>query len=456
MHYLKKGYNALEDDSDIALKALTINNLAVIYGELENVDSSLYFNQLSLKISEENENDFGVAMSCNNIGGLYAVYYPEDSLDVAKEYLDRSLSLFKETNSNRWLSLTYEKLARHYILREDKVSAEKMANFALYHAQKTIDVEAKIKALKLVYETKKLNRKDGEALQYYEEYNRLNDSLINDEIKAQAKLKSYQQEFEIQKELEQKDIEKRLAIAEAQESSQNNKMIFGAIVLIVLVLFVLVLYYRNKKISIQKDVIQAQSEERKVLLKEIHHRVKNNFQIICSVLRLQAGESKDPTISKALEDAVNRIQSMAEVHELIYKQESFTHINPEEYFEILTKTLVHSQYTDEIKYHVNVSVANLSVETMINLGISLNELITNSIKHAFKENINQASIWIEMKQEGERYHLKYWDNGSGYSDKMTKKSFGIELIQILIEQLNGEMVVKQEGDLVVTHISFTD
>lgn len=456
VHYLQKGYNTLHDESDLGLQALVINNLAVIYGELKNIDSSLYFNHLSLKIAEESENDFGIAMSCNNIAGLYDTYFAEDSVAVAKEYLDRSLTLFKESNSNRWISLTYEKLARHYMLLDDLVSAEKMANFAMYHAQKTLDVEAKMKSFKLLFETKKANGKTSEALGYYEKYVALNDSLVNDEIRTSAKMKALQQEFEIQKEIEQKEIEKRLAITEAQKSTQYNRMVFALVVLVVLALFVVVLYYRNKKISLQKDVIETQSEERKVLLKEIHHRVKNNFQIICSVLRLQAGEADNPIISKALEDAVNRIQSMAEVHELIYKQESFTHINPAEYFDILTRTLVHSQYTKEIDYQVDVKVEHLSVETMISLGISLNELITNSIKHAFNDQIEHPSISIHMNEKDEKFHLKYWDNGKGYASKMAEKSFGLELIQILIEQLQGEMKIYEEGGKVITEVSFMD
>ncbi|AFY82184.1 PAS domain S-box protein [Oscillatoria acuminata] len=191
--------------------------------------------------------------------------------------------------------------------------------------------------------------------------------------------------------------------------------------------------------------IKASLHEKEVLLKEIHHRVKNNLQIIHSLLKLQSSYTKDPQALQMFRDSQNRIRSMALIHELLYRSHNLASINFAEYINQLTTNLlraynitVHSQ--PEIL--INVDAIELGIDTAIPCGLMINELITNAFKYAFVDGF-KGRISIDFHKDGsDTYELKIADNGVGLPadlDFRNTESLGLKLVCNLTRQLDGEI-----------------
>ena len=437
-YYLKLCHDSLSESENYELVALSLNNLAVIYQEKKELDLSLAYHYQSLDLSLAQDNQLGAAMSYNNIGGIYSQWYL-DSLAKGELYLKKALTIFKDLGSDDWIAMTYYKIALTQLKMNNYVKAEMNANFSLLYAIQSQQSQPLLRAYRTLYKVKKQIGKPNEALVYYERFVQVKDSIYSADLQIETAEKEMEYQYKAEKSITQKENEKRLAIEKAERERQQNINYWIIAFIALTLIFAIVQLSRNRKIKKQNELIEKQSEERKILLKEIHHRVKNNFQIICSVLRLQAHDENNPVVDRAFEDAVNRIQSMAEVHEMIYKEESFSNIDPKGYFERLTNSIQHLSYDREITYHLTSDFEDLPMEVMISLGISVNELITNSIKHAFKNKGINPEISISLVKSDGSGLLTYTDNGIGYDAKTMEESFGTELIKTIIEQIQGEL-----------------
>jgi len=185
--------------------------------------------------------------------------------------------------------------------------------------------------------------------------------------------------------------------------------------------------------------------EKEILLKEIHHRVKNNLTIITSLLALQSYLLDDKKVVEAFEDLINRINSMALVHEKLYESKNLEHIDVKAYLNTLVHELSRSfSHPDkEIKTHVDARVVNLNIDRLIPLGLLINELVTNSYKHAFNET-DKGEIRVSViADDACRITMKVSDNGCGLPQDMDpdnyQKTLGIRLANELAGQLGGTL-----------------
>jgi two-component sensor histidine kinase len=195
----------------------------------------------------------------------------------------------------------------------------------------------------------------------------------------------------------------------------------------------------NKKLQKQNEIVIAQSNEKTVLLQEIHHRVKNNLQVISSLIRLQSRETEDTKAKMLFETSVNRIQAMALIHEKMYQGENLSKINLEEYLDGLAKDIFRSYFDDtKINFTIKSELEIIGNRAIVPLALIFNELITNSMKHAF-DDFEEGNISIEIKlSDNDYFTLDYFD--SGRWKKATKvSSFGLELIETFTEQLDGTL-----------------
>ncbi len=187
--------------------------------------------------------------------------------------------------------------------------------------------------------------------------------------------------------------------------------------------------------------LEKKNEEKTMMMKEIHHRIKNNLQIVNSLLRLQSHEFKDPKIVGVFEECQNRVVSMAMLHERMYQSEDIKKIDVKDHLTLLIEDLLKTYQTDQAVY-VDIDIndnINLGMKTLVPLGLIINEIVTNSLKYAFKNN-NQPEIKVSLKSLGDdKYELLISDNGVGFDDVDTTDSFGNELIDIFTDQLNGEL-----------------
>lgn len=187
-------------------------------------------------------------------------------------------------------------------------------------------------------------------------------------------------------------------------------------------------------------------DEKVVMLKELHHRVKNNLQIVISLMHLQSDKLKGDSEKEIFNDCENRIQAMALVHENLYKSDSLSTISLSHYVEDLMSYLLSRE--EKISYTTNVIEMQLSIDKMVPLGIIINELVSNTIKHAFTgQEQGQISVSIS-KSNDDKCLFVFSDNGKGYDTSKfynpSGKSLGLDLVKSLAEQIDGEISVDSQ------------
>ncbi len=228
-----------------------------------------------------------------------------------------------------------------------------------------------------------------------------------------------------------------------------------------LLLFSFFYFRRYKKIvedlSNKNNLLDVAVNEKQTLLQETHHRVKNNLQIIASLLNLQRKYSKDKKLTTALVDGRNRVKSMALIHQLLYQKKDLKGINVRNYVENLMSSLFSSLKADaeNIVFTNEVEPLNLHEDTLLSIGLIINEIVTNSLKYAFPNN-DGGEINIVLTKKGDQLLLSISDNGKGIPEDFDindKSSFGYSLVTSLSKKLDAAInIFNQDGttvDLVI-------
>jgi two-component sensor histidine kinase len=201
----------------------------------------------------------------------------------------------------------------------------------------------------------------------------------------------------------------------------------------------------NQLLLDQNSLITKQNEEMEIMLKEIHHRVKNNLQIITSLLRLQA-DNNNPMHRAIFDEAIDRVNAMAIIHEKIYKSDALSNFDLEQYLTALSNDLLRNYAIDkEIQVEMDINTSTVYSKNIVPLALLFNELISNSIKHAFNEQ-PEPKIGVSIKSEDDRLlKMVYTDNGKWIENQGA--SFGRELIEAMTQQMDGdfERIISESG-----------
>ncbi len=190
--------------------------------------------------------------------------------------------------------------------------------------------------------------------------------------------------------------------------------------------------------------LKTSLEEKEILLREIHHRVKNNLQIISSLLSLQRIQVEDKQTADILWECQGRVRTMAMIHENLYQSQDIGYINFRNYVEKMLYDIFNSYHVDEKSINLNTQVESveMGIETAMPCGLIINELATNSIKHAFPQ--GNGNIKIELKSDGKAHVLSFADDGIGLPldiDPKKSKKLGLMVVKTLVNQLNGAMEI---------------
>ncbi len=214
-------------------------------------------------------------------------------------------------------------------------------------------------------------------------------------------------------------------------------------ILVSAILLFFLLYKELTKRDIIESDLNKNLHEKRVLLNEVHHRVNNNLNSIISLLYLENSKAESPDSKEIIETLSGRIYSMSLVHEHLYRSADFKSISLKDYIPILVSHIkeVYNSNGDRIKVDYNIGDTVLDITKAIPFGILLNEIINNSFKHAFPGSM-EGSITINVKQDNSICQLSVCDDGIGAPDMMELipgKRHGIELINLLVKQLSGEI-----------------
>ncbi|MDX1719884.1 MAG: sensor histidine kinase, partial [Salegentibacter mishustinae] len=291
------------------------------------------------------------------------------------------------------------------------------------------------------------------ALEYYKEW-----SEANNIIEVERNERSLR-ESELQVNVLKQD--KELAANQQKQTIYTVALIIGA-----LLLALLYRNYRLKQSSNQKlralngelaeknVLLDQRNAENELLLKEIHHRVKNNLEMVKSLIALQSAQIDDPATKDAMIASQNRVQSMGIIHQKLYQGTNLGSIEMKDYFLNLGEGILDSfNAEDQVKIECAMDNLELDIDTAVPIGLIVNELLTNALKYAFpKQQQGVINISLE-KSSNQNLRLEVTDNGVGKTAGLAPRGtgFGSQLVQLLTLQLNGKM---REHNNKGTHIEF--
>ncbi len=267
------------------------------------------------------------------------------------------------------------------------------------------------------------------------------DKAAHSEVEIfQDKIDHLKSEMIVKYETEKKDEAISAQEILLTQKSKVQNLIIGVAALLFTLLFLLLYFFRKNKKATQ--VISQKNSENELLLKEIHHRVKNNLEMVKGLLALQSSKLEDSATKDAMIASQNRVQSMGIIHQKLYQGKNLGSVEMKDYFTNLGEGVLDSfDKEDRIKIECAMENLDLDVDTAVPIGLIVNELLTNALKYAFPKD-EKGTIRINLsKPKKGILALKFTDNGVGKEANVAPKGtgFGTQLIQLLTQQLNGEM-----------------
>ena len=199
----------------------------------------------------------------------------------------------------------------------------------------------------------------------------------------------------------------------------------------------------NSDLNIKNQQLRDHVKEKEILLQEIHHRVKNNLQVVISLMRLKMNELNDEESIMHYRETMSRVMVMGLIHEKMYRSDDLSNIDLQSYFNELSRDILNSySFKKDVNFSYDITLTNINIDLVVPLALIFNELLTNSLKHAFDETLF-PEIEMTLCAKGDKIEFHYGDNGQWREQKDTS-SFGLELIDSLVDQLKGKLVFRKE------------
>lgn len=481
--------NELGNNKFIAMSYL---NIGLVYRSRKDYSNAIKFYKQSYALKENIKDEKGMLNCLINIGAAYqtngqfdsAYYYGLKGLQLAKSTnasqdiiaskeniaaslvnlsrLDEALRYLQEADRERPAADNKRHLITHYETYGDLYLQKNNLVQAIQYFEKGLELAKgnnRMEATEVFY--RKLAAcfyKQGNYQLAYDHANKgnaISDTLLNEQNSRQVnEMSAVYETAEKESRIGKLNAANIVSIANAkQRSSERNYFILLSVLLLGLAGVTYKAFVNNKKkkdqLNAQNIIIEKSLAEKEVLLREIHHRVKNNLQIVSSLLSLQSNFIKDEQALDAVKESRNRVQSMSLIHQNLYQDENLTGINVQHYIEALTDNLFSSYniHKDNIKLSKHIELINLDVDTVIPIGLILNELITNCLKYAFT-NQGEGIIKVVLKKQNDILYLSVHDNGKGLPDDFkpgAKKSFGHKMIHAFLQKLNGTINMYNDG-----------
>ncbi|MEP4091900.1 histidine kinase dimerization/phosphoacceptor domain -containing protein [Reichenbachiella sp.] len=429
-------------------------NVANIHLDLGQLDSAKIYIDKVMAAGERQESPTTMADGYELMGTLLT---KKKNYLAAIESYKKAESEALKLGSKTELAIIYQGYSQAYYGLGDSTNDRKSILTGLEYANKKIAISEELglaEDLPTGYKAKsEILEWLGDhknALLFYQEYDVLSDSLFGEAQSNQvAEMK---EKFESEQKQRQIEVQNaKLARQEIELSKQailRNALIGGLVMLVVIIGLV----YRNQRIKNKKNqeiaeknkAIEESLHEKESLLKEIHHRVKNNLQVISSLLNMQSRGTDSPEMLEVIQEGQSRVKAMSLIHQKLYQTDNLSEIDFQDYISQLIDQLATLYKKKELKVENQVEAREimLDIDTAIPLGLILNELISNAYKYAFSSE-RKGLIQIDLKRlDDGQLQLNVSDNGDGLPedfDLEATKSLGLKLVNILTKQLNGEL-----------------
>lgn len=420
--------------------AQSYNNIANLYKDAKVYDSALAYYQQSLALKTAANDRAGMASTLNNMGEAILA---TNRLNEAEKFFVESLEIKRETGNKAGEVYTLNNLARLALKRKDFAVAAQHLDVTEHQAQEL----GLLDELRATYELritllKALNR-PADAFHYSERLIAVKDSLLNRE-KAEA-LAGIQIAYEVKERDRQIALLEKESALHESEIALRNAWLFGVSLATVLSTVIIgLVYWQFRREHRNKEKI-------KTLLRELHHRVKNNLQMLSSVLGLYAQQLTDEQALQAVKSSESRVNAMALIHRKLYERsDEARSINIKDYITELITYLVHAYGYHEREMQLNLTLepVQVDIDKAIPLGLIINELISNAFKHAYIDHPSPG-LNVDLKQEGRAIlNIDIRDNGNGIRPPAEARgdSFGLKLVNMLMSELRGKYEIRtQQG-----------
>lgn len=432
-------------------------NLAECYQKLNEHKRAIETLDKALEIAKSIDQEKAYSYIYYNLG---LSYFELNDYHSSEAYYRKAVLENKRINDLAEEALCLQKIGEIYFKTGDTVKAETILKEAIVVYEKGIDA------------LKKENELDVYIANSYQEISKIYE-LLDDYEKSMAyhtaftdyktKIDDAQntkvtERFNFLKEAAEKNkeiesLENKNKLQQLKAAEEKNLKVGLLIFLVFAILFLLILINRNRLKQKALKIIEQKSEENKLLMSEVHHRVKENLRIISNLLGVQINTYKDnATLKTILTESQNKIKSMAIIHQNLYKGEKFTKVSVNKYINDFIAEIRSGFNNSDTKVEIDVNVVNkeIKIGLAVPLGLILNELITNSYKYAFTDNLiaeKKITIAFTHLEGTNKYRLLVKDNGKGISENFdveTSNSFGLRLVHGLVAQLHGKIEVTQQ------------
>ncbi len=375
----------------------------------------------------------------NNISQVYI----EHKNDYRKglDYLLRAVHINDSTHNLNGLSHNYGNISNAFLSLHDNARALLYAHKMLSVSQQLQRPERIENADRQLYQVFKATRQTDSALYYYVQAEDINDSLTN--------LTKARQVADLQTKYETAKKETEIVRLQTESSEKNKHITLLVAALALLTILVACMIWMYRRVLRQRRRIAQQSGELELMMKELHHRVKNNLQTVSSLLSLQTNRLADDTAISALKESQLRVQAMSFIHQRLYNKDSLTGVNMKEYLTDLVESLLSSYGYDRDNFDLTISAQKemLDIEQALPIGLIINEMVTNALKYAYA-GVDRPSLLIDMTDNGQKLVCQVKDNGCGMDEgRWTQKSpsFGKQLIAALCRQLRAQQTLVVNG-----------
>jgi two-component system, sensor histidine kinase PdtaS len=503
---LEAYFNALaiyEEMNNKSRIAMVQNGIGSTYNKLHDLEKAREYFLQSLKTNRELNNQEDIATCLSNLAN---VENNEAEYERAISYYDESFQIFSELGlKSRMADVLYNKNITYDEIGEYDRSIEmiegalkiyltinnengegacyiglaityfKMGRYkdSEYYGLKGLEIMNEYGQLdylgsahELLYEIYELKGDYSSSLLHHKQLMIINDSLFNEE--NVRKVTGLEQKYKFEKEKQTIELEQQKKDALQAEEMQlqkfmRNAFIIGFLLVLCLAIVILRSYLQkqkaNHKLVEKNNVILKQKEEKELLVKEIHHRVKNNLQIILGLFNLQMNNTENQETRSVLIDGLNRVKSVGLIHQLLYTSNEDINVDLEDFVRKLLDHITSFATDKPTTQIINIPMGlQFDIDTTIPLGLIITELLTNAFKYAFNE-VETCSISIKLDTlKNNQFQLVVQDNGVGLPgdfDFNASGSLGMQLVRALSEQLSGQIEYEFDQGAKFTLLFFT-
>jgi two-component sensor histidine kinase len=457
--YFKMHLNYLLSKKSFYGASSCYNNIGLSFFNNQELDSALVNYNKALELLETKVIGENLDVSAtylqhfkNSIKANIANIYEEhDKFDIALPYHFKVLKTSKITNEAHLEIKAYYDIASIYYYKKQPEVALKYLDSVFEILKYYKSTKVKTNALNLKAKLYLLKGESDMANVYFKEERYFKDSVELAKVNKKYLLTAIK--LNTEDKLNQL-IKSKAELSEKRQTNFYQKLSIGFLILLIAALFLISKRNRKKSkiISAQKQIVTKSLNEKEVLLREVHHRVKNNLQLISGLLHLQSNKYKNEVVNTVVNESQKHINSIALIHEMLYQDDDVAFINMQNYVDELTDRLSQVSHLDNIKFHIDTNKVSLPLNYATTIGLMLNELITNSFKYAFKNNEGIITV-LMLKTDTEELEFVYKDNGVGMvsiSKQEQSKTLGLRLIKMLAEEIDAQLKTETNDGLIYT------